>query len=1046
MPANNAMILADQQKMQKVLENARMYIDRDYLGTLSSYGTSVEAPRHTDFSSVRIIRLNKIVYNSEDVQSKLLSVFNTISGVSDACFILIRGSAEKTELFLGLRSDNSATMGNNALQSSIIGNFPGTEFESLSADGCKKLLHSLTSGDGIPNTSVVSVSQVPSERNSDIGEPFHPQGIEHFIDAMKGRDYTAVIFASPLSTSNAASQRNNMENLYSSLSALKTLSYQYGETITVNEQHSLTESISENISNTVSQGYSFGTMQNSGTSQGGGTNIHVQFNSMGLGYGMNTSSFQSSGTQQTQTNQQSLSTQKGTQRGHGYSSGTSEGQSKGVTITQTNKTVNDLLDRIDHQISRIRECETYGLWECCAYFTAPSPDVALVAANIYKALSCGPNSGSEKSFVNKWDPSNTVCVKNILSSLANARMPVFRLPGNQLCNAGSIISGRELPLLMSFPLRSVCGVTVIQMASFGRDVYRAIGAPPVKRKMNIGKIFHMGRVEETFAGLDIDSFASHALITGTTGVGKSTLVSMLLSALHDIGVKLLIVEPAKGEYKDLIGGIPGIQVFTTNPQKNRMLRINPFEFREGVHVLTHIDRLIDVFSVCWPLYAAQPALLRECIEEAYIRTGWDLSNSVFVHNGPKKYPDFRLLLKIVPEIINKSHFVGESKGTYEGALLTRIAMLTHGIFGQVFNSSVSLHDEELFDRDTIIDLSDVGSQETISLLMGIMVVRLREYRTSKSKPQNQELHHVMVLEEAHNIFQRSTSKGVEGGESISGKSVQMLSGCIAEMRGYGQGIFIVDQSPSEIDLSGIRNTATKIVMRQCEAADQTAMAESLSLTPPQTAELSRLPKQVALVYQTDWIEPIMIKVNPSKQKYKIDNNDTISYSATKQVRGELIKSLLLMEKSKRFDILHLSQKVRSLTSCGNSKKQDYIALFEAYNKEYRYISEKFSGPKTRIPFFSRLITELLACEDFFRLCPFPALRKNITSPYSRDPLFIKDCESWKSGAVEYLDRYAFGLTAEEKDRVLQLILLNDQSNSKQILVHNALFGKIGANN
>ncbi len=47
----------------------------------------------------------------------------------------------------------------------------------------------------------------------------------------------------------------------------------------------------------------------------------------------------------------------------------------------------------------------------------------------------------------------------------------------------------------------------------------------------------MGRVENTPVKLDIDNLTSHALITGTTGVGKSTLMAMLLSALYKAGVK-----------------------------------------------------------------------------------------------------------------------------------------------------------------------------------------------------------------------------------------------------------------------------------------------------------------------------------------------------------------------------------------------------------------------------------------------------------------------------------------------------------------------------
>ena len=58
----------------------------------------------------------------------------------------------------------------------------------------------------------------------------------------------------------------------------------------------------------------------------------------------------------------------------------------------------------------------------------------------------------------------------------------------------------------------------------------------------------------------------------------------------------------------------------------------------------------------------------------------------------------------------------------------------------------------LFDTNVIVDLSRVGSQETKSLLMGVLVMRLSEYRMATSKTSNRKLHHVTVLEEAHNIL------------------------------------------------------------------------------------------------------------------------------------------------------------------------------------------------------------------------------------------------------------------------------------------------------
>ena len=644
--------------------------------------------------------------------------------------------------------------------------------------------------------------------------------------------------------------------------------------------------------------------------------------------------------------------------------------------------------------------------------------------------------------MNRWDSRRSQDVSCILNSLANARMPVFKLKTGYLCNAGLMISGNELPMIMNFPRKSVCGVSVIKMASFGRDVYYSSQMRIGTRAVRIGKVQHRGRVENTSVRLDIDILTSHALVTGTTGVGKSTLMAMLLSALYKAGVKMLVVEPVKGEYKELLGGIPGIKVFTVNPYKNRMLRINPFEFKNNIHVLSHIDRLIEVFSVCWPLYAAQPALLRECIEEAYIQSGWDLSNSTYMHEGPTKYPNFELLLKIVPEIINKSHFAGESKGTYEGALLTRIAMLTNGIYGQVFNGKATLSDEDLFETNAIIDLSDVGSQETISLLMGILVVRLREYRTSKNKPDNRPLQHVMVLEEAHNIFQSKSDKNNEGGETISGKSVKMLSACIAEMRGYGQGIFIVDQSPGEIDIAGIRNTATKIVMRLPEASDQRTVAESLSLSNAQMQELSRLPEQVAVIYQTGWIEPVMVHLNTSKNEFFKCAPGQVTYQDIKMVRGFLSRLLLKMEDAKKYDYSMLIKALAGISNFSEEKKADYQMLFKAYDMDYLYYKKQFTSAKDRVAFFSGLMTELLAAEEFFRLCPLPNPSKDAVKPYINDKVFVADCVTWEKRASVMLEKYTSNLSAQEKKKIIQLLLLNNAEKPRQITVHNVLFGKI----
>ena len=59
--------------------------------------------------------------------------------------------------------------------------------------------------------------------------------------------------------------------------------------------------------------------------------------------------------------------------------------------------------------------------------------------------------------------------------------------------------------------------------------------------------------------------------------------------------------------------------------------------------------------------------------------------------------------------------------------------MTSGITGLIFERSEGIVDPYIFDSDVIIDLSDIGSEETIALLMGVLIMRLGEYRQSIRK-------------------------------------------------------------------------------------------------------------------------------------------------------------------------------------------------------------------------------------------------------------------------------------------------------------------------
>lgn len=365
----------------------------------------------------------------------------------------------------------------------------------------------------------------------------------------------------------------------------------------------------------------------------------------------------------------------------------------------------------------------------------------------------------------------------------------------------------------------------------------------------------------------------HTFITGSTGSGKSNAVYQMLTELRQDKIPFLVIEPAKGEYKDVFGNLPDVHVYSTNPNVAPLININPFKFPDSIHVLEHIDGLVEIFGVCWPMYDAMPAFFKDAILKSYESVGWDLGSSTF-YGEEVEYPDFEVLTEQLDELIENSDYASDIKSNYRGALLTRVRSLTIGLNKCIFTTEQTPY-EKLFDENCILDISRVKSTETKALIMGLMVYILNEYRMDQKKENNNGLRHVTVLEEAHNLL-----KNTSGSESeLIGKSVEMLTNTIAEIRTYGEGFIIVDQSPSSVDIAAIKNTNTKIVLRTPEAHDREAVGRSIGLSDDQVNEIAKLPGGVAVVYQNNWISPVLTMIDKAKVR-----EETYIYKKTEEIK------------------------------------------------------------------------------------------------------------------------------------------------------------------
>ncbi|MGN9460792.1 ATP-binding protein [Pseudomonas syringae pv. aptata] len=896
------------------LDAGRALINRSYLSELGRYPVHAFAEKGLPFnaaSDLRIFRVERIVQNNkQSVLESTTAAYTALGAAGYSVFLLLSSNSVETHLYIGTRGEPGKALGHNSgllLRETFKGHFSGSSLVPLNQPDADALLSELQAEKANASASITAVTGVPA-LSTENREHFM-QGLERFIDAAESRVYHAIILAEPVSSQNLDLIRVGYEQVATQLSPLLKQQLSFGE----QDSDSVGLSISQGLSDSL--GHSLGLTETKGTSTTLGTsttetagtsesfssqtlasksfaigaNVLGVFTGATLGpVGAMLGSQIGSAAAALLNEQRTTGTSHSTSTGRSESQGTSfsEAASKTTSTTQTNsttdtqslnkttgsnrqisietvdKTIEQLLSKIDHHLERIDEAKTYGGWNSAAYFVGDSTASSESLASIFLGLVRGSKSSHEDFALTTWTSTNKSAVLDWLTAFSHPQLkPELskRIPIRYLTPA-TLVSGKEMAIQLSLPRRSTSTVAVLETQAFGRKVQRLDGhtnGPSAERKLTLGNIRHLWENLPQKIELSLDQLSSHVFISGSTGAGKSNTLYEILSQVSAAGVPFLVVEPAKGEYKHVFGHRDDVNVFGTHPAHSDLLRINPFQFPLAIHVLEHVDRLVEIFNVCWPMYAAMPAVLKEAILQAYQQCGWDLDQSINRYSDAL-FPTFSDLLGTLQSVIEASAYSQELKGNYIGSLSTRIKSLTNGLNGQIFTSN-EIDSRVLFDQSAIVDLSRIGSSETKALIMGILVMRLSEHRMAGGG-MNQPLRHITVLEEAHNILRRSPSDGGAEGSNVVGKSVEMLTNAIAEMRTYGEGFIIADQSPHAVDIAAIRNTNTKIIMRLPDEMDRRLIGKSVALRDDQLEEIAKLPKGVAIVYQNDWLEPVLCQV------------------------------------------------------------------------------------------------------------------------------------------------------------------------------------------
>ena len=189
----------------------------------------------------------------------------------------------------------------------------------------------------------------------------------------------------------------------------------------------------------------------------------------------------------------------------------------------------------------------------------------------------------------------------------------------------------------------------------------------------------------------------------------------------------------------------------------------------------------------------------------------------------RTFPVLTELAQIVEITIASLGYDPKVKSEMTAALLTRLNGLRTGGKGAMLDVQRSIPLSWLLKQRCVFELEGLGDDDDKAFVMGLLLIRLAEYRRANGPKSG--LEHVLVVEEAHRLLTNSKQGGTEEQANPRAKAVETFANLLAEVRAYGQGMIIVDQVPVKLASDVIKNTNLKIAHRLVAEDDRVALGD-----------------------------------------------------------------------------------------------------------------------------------------------------------------------------------------------------------------------------
>lgn len=330
----------------------------------------------------------------------------------------------------------------------------------------------------------------------------------------------------------------------------------------------------------------------------------------------------------------------------------------------------------------------------------------------------------------------------------------------------------------------------------------------------LGRVENASRGEEnTNAGVPINQFAKHGLIVGMPGSGKTFFaLGMLLQFWRRFKIPFLTIEPTKTEYRSLIDLIPEIRIFTPGKNSVSPFLVNPFIPPKGVTVETYAPSVATAFKAAFSMPNPLPDLFLKAVNDCYALYNWKKDSTV---DDPAVKPfGMNEFIKVFKSNIEHSNYKGESKANIESAGVVRLVSMIEQN-SNIYDTIHSVPIDELLEKPAVLELNAIADKQQKALIMAIILIQFCAY-TKNNIAKDAKLKNILLIDEAHVLLDGGGQSGDPESAGAQATTVETMEDMIKEIRAYGMGIIIADQSPVSIGKEIVANTDVKIIFRLTE--------------------------------------------------------------------------------------------------------------------------------------------------------------------------------------------------------------------------------------